>query len=73
MSNSWAILKNVTFKSKVLWLLFGQLLENWRRFIPTSGHTGSEQSASKIHNDVSFITLPLFTPNFNANVLFFNK
>ena len=31
-----------TFKSKLLWLLFGQLLETlWLLFIPTSGHTVS--------------------------------
>ena len=49
----WAVLKNKTFKQKVLWLLFGQLFESFRvLYIPTSGHTGlASQRCGNIMRD----------------------
>ena len=38
----WAILKSITSKKKLLWLVFGQILEKFGLlFISTCGHTES--------------------------------
>ena len=43
METFHAFLKDVTFNVKLLWILFGQLLEViGLHFIPTSGHTDSK-------------------------------
>ena len=36
--------KSSIFKKNLLKLLFGQLLEKWTIFIPTSGHTSSRRN-----------------------------